>query len=154
MTAAPSTIAVTYIRAWIEKDFNTLRDLLADDVTFSGPLARVDNAEDCIQGLRQMSKIVTDLVVHELLPLAGVRRRAPALPPHPPRPARPQRRHGCPAGRIGDPLPLAPLLTPPIRRLRACAVTMMAMLRDSWVLPACGLGPGLPAGRTGPVCAG
>ena len=35
---APSTIATTYIRAWIDKDFNTLRGLLADDVTFSGPL--------------------------------------------------------------------------------------------------------------------
>ncbi len=64
---APSTIATTYIRAWIHKDFNTLRGLLADDVTFSGPFARLDNADDCIKGLRQMSKIVTDIVVHEQL---------------------------------------------------------------------------------------
>lgn len=67
MTAAPSTIATTYIRAWIEKDFDTLRALLADNVTFSGPLARLDNAEDFTQGLLQMSKIVTDIVVQEQL---------------------------------------------------------------------------------------
>jgi hypothetical protein len=67
MTAAPATLANTYIHAWLGKDFGTLRGLLADDVTFSGPLATLDNAEDCVQGLRQLSQIVTDIVVHQQL---------------------------------------------------------------------------------------
>ncbi len=67
MTAAPATLANTYIHAWLGKDFGTLRGLLADDVTFSGPLASLDNAEDCVQGLRQLSQIVTDIVVHQQL---------------------------------------------------------------------------------------
>ena len=65
MTAEPATIARIYSRAWIEKDFARLRAILADDVTFTGPFAQLDNAEDCIQGLQQMSKIVTDIVVHK-----------------------------------------------------------------------------------------
>jgi hypothetical protein len=42
MTAAPAALANTYISAWLGKDFGTLRGLLADDVTFSGPLATLD----------------------------------------------------------------------------------------------------------------
>lgn len=64
---APLTIATTYIRAWLDKDFGTLRGLLADDVSFIGPFARLENADDCVQGLQQMSQIVTDIVVHEQL---------------------------------------------------------------------------------------
>lgn len=67
MTGEPETIANTYIAAWMEKDFPALRAILADDVTFTGPFAQLDNAEDCIQGLRQMSGIVTDIVVREQL---------------------------------------------------------------------------------------
>jgi SnoaL-like domain len=67
MTAGPATLANAYIGAWVEKDFAALRAILADDVSFSGPFAQLDNAEDCIEGLRQMSRIVTDIVVHEQL---------------------------------------------------------------------------------------
>ena len=47
----------------------------------------------------------------QLLALAGIRRRTPALPPDTTRPARPQRCHGGPAGRIHDPAGLDPPLT-------------------------------------------
>ena len=67
MTAAPAALANSYISSWLRKDFGTLRGLLADDVTFSGPLARLDNADDCVQGLRQLSQIVTDIVVRKQL---------------------------------------------------------------------------------------
>jgi hypothetical protein len=67
MTAAPSAVANSYISAWLGKDFGTLRDLLADNVTFRGPLAQLDNADNCVRGLQQMSQIVTDIVVHEQL---------------------------------------------------------------------------------------
>lgn len=67
MTASPSSLADSYIRAWLGRDFGTLRGLLADDVTFAGPLAQIDNADECVAGLRKMSEIVTDIVVREQL---------------------------------------------------------------------------------------
>jgi hypothetical protein len=67
MTESAGTLAATYLRAWKDRDFDTLRSLLADDVTFTGPLAQLDNAEDCVKGLRKMSQMVTDIVVRKRL---------------------------------------------------------------------------------------
>jgi SnoaL-like domain len=58
-------IATTYFDAWQANDFDTLRSILADDVEFDGPFAQLDNADDCVDGLRGMSKIKTDIVVHK-----------------------------------------------------------------------------------------
>lgn len=58
-------IGATYFDAWRRGDFETLRSILADDVTFQGPLGRAGNAEECVAGLRNMSKIVTDIVEHK-----------------------------------------------------------------------------------------
>jgi hypothetical protein len=38
MTDDARTIAETYYRSWLAKDFDTLGSLLAGDVTFRGPL--------------------------------------------------------------------------------------------------------------------
>ncbi|MCY7340426.1 MAG: nuclear transport factor 2 family protein [Pseudonocardia sp.] len=62
----PRTLAATYFRAWADKDFTTLRTVLADDVSFRGPLATVDGVEDCLRGLQGMSTIVTDIVVRHV----------------------------------------------------------------------------------------
>ncbi|MGH3570131.1 MAG: nuclear transport factor 2 family protein [Pseudonocardia sp.] len=51
---------------WKAKDFDRLRSVLADDVTFCGPLGSADDAETCVQGLRGMSQIVTDIVIHKI----------------------------------------------------------------------------------------
>ncbi len=59
------TLAATYFRAWKEKDWSTLRSVLADDATFRGPLGTTDDAEACMQGLKGMSQIMTDIVVHK-----------------------------------------------------------------------------------------
>jgi SnoaL-like domain len=67
MAHDPAAIAATYMRAWKERDFETLRSLLADDVTFSGPLAELSNADDCVAGLRRMSEIMTDIVIRKRL---------------------------------------------------------------------------------------
>lgn len=64
-TDRPADVAAAYFDAWKGKDFATLRSLLADDVTFDGPLARLDNADDCVKGLEGMSQITTDVVVHK-----------------------------------------------------------------------------------------
>ena len=60
------TVAATYFEAWKARDFDLVRLLLADDVTFDGPLAHLDNAEDCVKGLEGMSKIVTDIIVRKV----------------------------------------------------------------------------------------
>jgi len=64
MTDDARTLASTYFRAWKEKDFATLRSVLADDATFRGPLGSADDAETCIQGLKGMGQILTDIVIH------------------------------------------------------------------------------------------
>lgn len=60
------TVAATYYRAWKDRDFATLRSILADDVTFRGPLGRADDAETCVEGLKGMAQIVTDIVIHKV----------------------------------------------------------------------------------------
>jgi SnoaL-like protein len=67
MTDSPNALAETYVAAWKARDFTTLRSILADDVIFHGPLARLDSAEDFIEGLRAMSETVTDIVVRKRL---------------------------------------------------------------------------------------
>jgi hypothetical protein len=48
----PKTIALTYFNSWKEKDFEELRSVLADEVTFSGPMGTADGADDCLKGLK------------------------------------------------------------------------------------------------------
>ena len=66
-TQDAGALAGTYFDAWKAKDFDTLRSVLADDVTFRGPLASLDDAEGCLEGLRGMSQIVTDIVIHKMV---------------------------------------------------------------------------------------
>ncbi len=56
-------LAVTYFQSWKDKDFDKLRTVLADDVTFRGPLGTADSADECLAGLRGMAQIMTDLVI-------------------------------------------------------------------------------------------
>jgi len=57
-------VAERYFAAWKANDWEALRGLLADDVSFRGPLASVDGADECLAGLQGMAKIMTDIVVH------------------------------------------------------------------------------------------
>jgi hypothetical protein len=66
MTVSPAAdVAGTYFEAWKAGDFARLRTILADDVTFDGPLGHASNAEECIAGLQRMSRIVTDIVINK-----------------------------------------------------------------------------------------
>jgi len=56
-------VATTYFDAWKVDDFDTMRSLGADDVTFAGPLARLRGAADYMEGIRSMSQIKSDLIV-------------------------------------------------------------------------------------------
>jgi ketosteroid isomerase-like protein len=39
-------VATTYFDAWKANDFDTMRSLVADDVTFAGSLAQLEGAAD------------------------------------------------------------------------------------------------------------
>jgi hypothetical protein len=62
---AVADVAAAYFEAWKHGDFPRLRSILADDVTFDGPLGHAGNAEECIAGLQRMSKIMTDIVIRK-----------------------------------------------------------------------------------------
>ena len=67
MTARdPRTLATRYFSSWKAKDFDTLRDLLADDATFRGPLGSADDADSCIEGLKGMSQILADIDIQKM----------------------------------------------------------------------------------------
>lgn len=66
MTENPKALAATYFSAWKAKDFQTLRSLLADDVTFRGPLGTADGADECMQGLQGMAQMITDIVIQKI----------------------------------------------------------------------------------------
>jgi hypothetical protein len=65
MNGDPGSLAAAYFDTWLARDFDSLRSLLADEVSFRGPLATIHGADDCVAGLRGMSQIVTDIVVHK-----------------------------------------------------------------------------------------
>ena len=62
-----TTVAEIYFSSWLKKDWDTLRSILADDCSFRGPLASVDDGDSCLEGLKGMSQIVTDIVVKKRL---------------------------------------------------------------------------------------
>ena len=67
MTTDTAALARTYFTAWKDKDFETLGSILADDVTFRGPLGTADNKAEALRGLEGMSEIMTDIVIDKML---------------------------------------------------------------------------------------
>jgi SnoaL-like protein len=63
METDPRTLATTYLRAWQERDFGTLRSLLAGDVTFHGTLGTANGADECLAGMRGLAKIISSIAV-------------------------------------------------------------------------------------------
>jgi limonene-1,2-epoxide hydrolase len=64
MTDDLRAIARTYFDGWRSGDFDRVRTILADDVTFRGVLGNADGADACIAGLRGMAEsIMTDIDV-------------------------------------------------------------------------------------------
>jgi ketosteroid isomerase-like protein len=55
MTDDAAALAATYFRAWKAHDFEEFRSILADDVTFTGPLGQATNADECVQGMSQLT---------------------------------------------------------------------------------------------------
>jgi len=60
------TVAAKRFESWKSHDFSTFRSLLADDVTFVGSMGTAGNAEECVEGIKGMSRFVTDIVIHKM----------------------------------------------------------------------------------------
>ena len=65
MTASTADVADTYFQAWKAKDFTALRSVLADEVTFDGPLASLTGVTDVAAGLERLAAITSDIVIHK-----------------------------------------------------------------------------------------
>ena len=65
MTASAAELAEAYFTAWQDRDFTRLRSLLADDVSFAGPLATIDGADECVAGLDGMARVLDRIEVKE-----------------------------------------------------------------------------------------
>lgn len=58
-------VATTYFDAWKVNDFDTMQSLVADDVTFVGPLAQLEGVADYMEGIKGMSQIKSDIVIQK-----------------------------------------------------------------------------------------
>jgi ketosteroid isomerase-like protein len=63
----PAALAAAYFQAWQDGDAETLRDVLAEDVHFEGPLATDEGRDDCVDGLLGMRRVLTRLEVKQRL---------------------------------------------------------------------------------------
>jgi len=57
--SSPAEIVERYFDAWTSKDFETARGLLHDDLSFTGPLEKVDHADALIESLKMLGQVVT-----------------------------------------------------------------------------------------------
>lgn len=61
-----ANVATTYFDAWKASDFDTMRSLLAEDVRFEGPLATFEGAEDYMEGIQGLSKVISEIVIQKI----------------------------------------------------------------------------------------
>ncbi len=66
MAEDAAKVATTYFDAWRVNDFDTMRSLVADDVTFAGPLAQLEGAAAYMEGIQGMSQIKSDLIIRKV----------------------------------------------------------------------------------------
>lgn len=63
----PTQIANTYFDSWKRGDFDRLRQILADDVTFSGPMGTASGADDYVRQLAGFAQLLDDITVEKML---------------------------------------------------------------------------------------
>ena len=61
-----ASVATTYFDSWKANDFDTMRSLVADDVSFEGPLATLEGAKDYMEGIRRLSRVVSEIVIRKV----------------------------------------------------------------------------------------
>jgi ketosteroid isomerase-like protein len=63
----PKEIATTYFDCWKRGDFDGLRAILADDVTFSGPMGTASGADDYATQLAGFAQRLDDITIEKML---------------------------------------------------------------------------------------
>jgi ketosteroid isomerase-like protein len=66
MSTDPRALAATYFESWQAADVQRLRSILADDVSFSGPLAQVDGADQYADSIRGLFQATEKIVLHKV----------------------------------------------------------------------------------------
>jgi SnoaL-like domain len=57
--ASAAQVAEEFFDAWTSKDFTRARELLHDDLSFTGPIDTFSEADAYVQSLRGLSQIIT-----------------------------------------------------------------------------------------------
>ena len=65
MAEDAAKVGATYFDEWKVNDFDTMRSLLDDDVTFTGPLAQLEGVEDYMKGIEGLSRITSEIVIRK-----------------------------------------------------------------------------------------
>jgi SnoaL-like protein len=65
MADQAAKVATTYFDAWKANDFDTMRSLVAEDLTFAGPLAQLEGASDYMKGIKGMSQTKSAIVIQK-----------------------------------------------------------------------------------------
>jgi SnoaL-like domain len=60
-----ANVATIYFDAWKAKDFDTMRSLVAQDVSFEGPLATLVGTEDYMKGIQGLSQVISEIVIRK-----------------------------------------------------------------------------------------
>jgi hypothetical protein len=63
----PKEIAQTYFDCWKRGDFDALRAIFADDVTFSGPMGTASGADDYVKQLAAFAQRLDDITLEKML---------------------------------------------------------------------------------------
>lgn len=66
MARGNTEIARSYFTDWSSGDFDALRGLLADDVTFEGPMGTAAGVEACSQGLAMLKEIMAGINIRKM----------------------------------------------------------------------------------------
>jgi SnoaL-like domain len=62
----PTAVTSTYFDCWRKGDLAALRSVLADDLSFVGPLGQFDSADDCVKAMQGLAQMTTDIVVRKV----------------------------------------------------------------------------------------
>ena len=66
MTVTLKIIANTYFKSWKAHDFEALRSLFAENISFVGALGIANGIDENINGIKGLTSIMTDVVIQHM----------------------------------------------------------------------------------------
>lgn len=71
MVADPKSIARAYLEALERKDYQAMRGLVHDDLSFRGPMTAVSNANDFIKAVSMLESITDRVEIRKMIAEGG-----------------------------------------------------------------------------------